>query len=428
MKSIFKIAIIITILTSVGFVTITAKTPPQKRITINTDSIVPLKNRWAIRTNIIDWVALLPNIGVEFDLSKYLYKNWSVGLSAKGNWTTPSFFPNNVFYDLSTVRLEFKRYNRTRMPNRDINWLARIFTWQKVNPNLERTWFLGPYIDFSKYNMKFSKTGHKGLAVGSGMTFGFGRSVYAYKNGVLDLELSASLGVVYTQFDSYTLNNKNNSYEYVEKGMSKFLPYPIISDIRLAFVYRFSTIKGKYKENSTIKSRFKELSRKIDAKRDSVRQIKRQHQIEDSLEHVAAQQAKDAEKIQKDSLNVKSGKASKRSKLIGKKKKDSAVSENMQPIGESRLVNETNNSTQVEADLTKEVKSTYKNSESKANKKDKSKKKRSKEDNDVVKENDTIVDKDEKADKKKSSRKKLKKKSLDIGKQSIDDNNDKEEK
>ena len=301
MKSFIKLSVLAILLMCIATTATYAQAKGGKRQTINPDSVLTLKNRWAFRTNAIDWIAMLPNVAVEFDLSKRLFNNWTVAISAKGNWTTPSIFPNNYFYDLTTVRLEFKRYNRTTLSNLDKDWWQRIFTWKKKNPTGDRVWFLGPYVDLSKYNMKFSDTGHRGKAIGAGLTFGFGRSLYKYKHGALDLELSASLGAVYTQFDTYTLSEKTNNYEYINRSVNKILPYPVISDIRLGFVYRFSTVKGKYRETSTIRERFSAIKTKNNNRRDSIRQERRAKEIEDSIAYAAAHPAQpEVEEVQGD--------------------------------------------------------------------------------------------------------------------------------
>lgn len=323
MKSFIKLSVLAILLMCIATTATYAQAKGGKRQTINPDSVLSLKNRWAFRTNAIDWIAMLPNVAVEFDLSKRLFNNWTVAISAKGNWTTPSIFPNNYFYDLTTVRLEFKRYNRTTLSNLDKDWWQRIFTWKKKNPTGDRVWFLGPYVDLSKYNMKFSDTGHRGKAIGAGLTFGFGRSLYKYKHGALDLELSASLGAVYTQFDTYTLSERTNNYEYIDRSVNKILPYPVISDIRLGFVYRFSTVNGKYIERSTIRERYKAIKTKNNNRRDSIRQERRAKEIEDSIAYAAAHPAQpEVEEVQGDSTDTHKTKGGKGifSKLFGKKK------------------------------------------------------------------------------------------------------------
>lgn len=347
MKTKTKTALILLMLMCIGMPCLHAQGMKKKQ-TLNPDSIIPLKHRLAFRTNVIDWAAMLPNVAVEFDLAPKLLSNnpWTVGVSAKGNWTTPSVLPNDFFYDITTVRLEFKHYNRTKNfpQGTEKTWLKRILTWYKEKPSLTRTWFIGPYADFTKYNLKFSSTGHKGIAFGGGVTFGYGRSLYKFKHGVLDLEASASLGLLYTQYDSYTLSRERNSYEYKEKDIAKFVPYPVISDIRLGFVYRFNSgnsIKDKYKNSSTFKDRVEAIKRSFKARRDSIQDKRRAKHIADSIAYAAAHpeealaaQAEADETLQSDTTaNDKAAKKAKRAGkrkgggLLGKRGKDKAAAD-----------------------------------------------------------------------------------------------------
>ena len=41
------------------------------------------KERWAFETNAMDWLLLLPNAKVEFDLSSSTDNRWVVGIGAK---------------------------------------------------------------------------------------------------------------------------------------------------------------------------------------------------------------------------------------------------------------------------------------------------------------------------------------------------------
>lgn len=347
MKTKTKTALILLMLMCIGMPCLHAQGMKKKQ-TLNPDSIIPLKHRLAFRTNVIDWAAMLPNVAVEFDLAPKLLSNnpWTVGVSAKGNWTTPSVLPNDFFYDITTVRLEFKHYNRTKNfpQGTEKTWLKRILTWYKEKPSLTRTWFIGPYADFTKYNLKFSSTGHKGIAFGGGVTFGYGRSLYKFKHGVLDLEASASLGLLYTQYDSYTLSRERNSYEYKEKDVAKFVPYPVISDIRLGFVYRFNSgnsIKDKYKNSSTFKDRVEAIKRSFKARRDSIQDKRRAKHIADSIAYAAAHpeealatQAEADKTLQSDTTaNDKAAKKAKRAGkrkgggLLGKRGKDKAAAD-----------------------------------------------------------------------------------------------------
>ena len=69
MKSFIKLSVLAILLMCIATTATYAQAKGGKRQTINPDSVLTLKNRWAFRTNAIDWIAMLPNVAVEFDLS-----------------------------------------------------------------------------------------------------------------------------------------------------------------------------------------------------------------------------------------------------------------------------------------------------------------------------------------------------------------------
>lgn len=48
--------------------------------------------RLSIRTNMVDWTLLVPNIGVEFDIKNENWNRWTVGLNLRNNWQTSHTF------------------------------------------------------------------------------------------------------------------------------------------------------------------------------------------------------------------------------------------------------------------------------------------------------------------------------------------------
>ena len=64
---------------------------------INEDSIVPFKDRWAFKTNAVDWLCILPNLTAEFDLGNSPYNRHTLSLGAKWNWnTSQNYKPSTV--------------------------------------------------------------------------------------------------------------------------------------------------------------------------------------------------------------------------------------------------------------------------------------------------------------------------------------------
>jgi len=140
---------------------------------------ISFKDRWGIKTNAVDWLLTIPNIGVEFDLGNY----WGV------------------------------------------------------------------YVNASSYNLKIGKEGKQGNAYGAGISVGYTAPLYGYRNNYIDLELGGSAGLLYTSYDVYTHDAESNCYPRIAdkcKG-GHIVPFPLITDLRVAFVYRFMSVGSKYK-------------------------------------------------------------------------------------------------------------------------------------------------------------------------------------
>lgn len=233
------------------------------------DSIVPFKDRISFRTNTIDWLLTMPNLGFEFDLSSSPYNRVTMSLSAKGNW--PNYhtsFPR-IVYDMNNFKLEVRKYGRTsaRYESKDEkrtfgDVLGDMLNLRVKNPNFWRAYYWGIYVDMGKYNLKFSETGRYGKYLGAGLTLGYGIPLYQYRNGALDLELGANIGAVYTVYNTYKFDENGVRINNEPKSIKKFVPYPVISELRVAFVYRFTSIKNKYKLFDTEK-----INRRIEKRR-----------------------------------------------------------------------------------------------------------------------------------------------------------------
>ena len=63
------------------------------------------------------------------------------------------------------------------------------------------------------------------------------------------MELGGSAGLLYTSYDVYTHDAESNCYPRIAdkcKG-GHIVPFPLITDLRVAFVYRFMSVGSKYK-------------------------------------------------------------------------------------------------------------------------------------------------------------------------------------
>ena len=149
-----------------------------------------------------------------------------------------------------------------------------VFTVKRFHPRYWRAYYWGVYADYANYNFKFGKRGMQGSALGLGVSGGFSIPLYGYRENFVDLELGASVGFVYTKYDAYRHDEESNCYPRLpEKSKGGHLvPFPVVSDLRVAFVYRFSTsVKNKYKliDYDKINART-EAKRQKQLRRDSI--------------------------------------------------------------------------------------------------------------------------------------------------------------
>ena len=222
--------------------------------------------RFSISTNAFDWLILLPNISVEYDIRPEEWNKWAVGFKLRGNWKTwnkNGFKPAQV-YNLIEGRFEVRNYFRTRLVNAENakyfpkpeGFFKKLLTNRRdsvvKHPNL--TYYRGGYVSFSKYSFRlFSATGHQGIAAQAGVLFGIVRPLYQFANGnSMDLDLGISGGICFTKADEYGYDRENNCYPVQKRNGWQLVPYPVINEARVAFVYRFgdgsNMITHKYRD------------------------------------------------------------------------------------------------------------------------------------------------------------------------------------
>ena len=220
----------------------------------------------------------------DFDLSRSIYNRMTIGLTAKWNWNTRHNYKPSVVFNVFEVRPEFRYYWRTTMkqPRDDDDttrrsvrqWLKEeVFTTGRVDPKYWRAYYIGGYVHGGKYSFKFGEEGRQGQMYGLGFTMGYGLPLYSYKSGSIDIELGASLGIELTKYDVFTHNPDGNYYTKVEsksRGLH-VVPYPVISELKVGFVYRVNSISNKYKRVDYVKQELKRQKREeAQLRRDSV--------------------------------------------------------------------------------------------------------------------------------------------------------------
>ncbi len=242
-------------------------------------------DRLAIRTNPITWTLQCPNIGFEYAVRPENWNRWTVGLNVMGRWKGSNTFVPSTVFNLNEIRFDFKNYWRERFVrgegvhalegNTDphVKWIDKLFSLRRKNfyneadpkhsyPYLKHpaiVFYRGIYGSFDKYSVKFGDMGYQGTAFSIGGTYGIIRTLHEYqRGGRLDLDLGLSAGWIYlAKCQEYSLNHVTNSYVKEANKDGKFIPFPVVTDLRLGLVYHFGKMplsqqyRWRYEADST---------------------------------------------------------------------------------------------------------------------------------------------------------------------------------
>ena len=254
-----------------------------------------LADRFALRTNSVDWLMLMPNITAEFDLGSKNHNHWSLGLGLRYNWQTTHDFKPAWVYNLAEVRGELRYYWHTQKINKDYNinphekeivtddtiytkkkYLGRLFSTRRYEPkHLNTTYYRGAYVSADKYSFLFGgKSGHQGTAVIAGFLYGIVKPLYEFKDGnTLDLDLGFNLGVCMTKYDKYYNDRESDCYPVLAHRDWRPVMFPLVSELRFAFIYRFGTypLTKKYRWKIDVDAKYREEQQAI---ADSIRKVK----------------------------------------------------------------------------------------------------------------------------------------------------------
>ena len=218
--------------------------------------------RLSVSTNVVDWVMQLPNISLEYELGSTTWNHWAVGVKVRGNWQNTHTYKPAQVYNFSEVRGEVRYYWRTRLyskedaqkrkdePNRkqylpfpkNTNILKKLFSCRRdtlKHPNT--TYYRGAYVAYNNFSLLIAKEGKQGSSVGAGFLYGIVKPLYQFKNGnALDMDLGISGGLYFTRYDKFEHNRESDCYHRLSTGAWHLSPIPMINELRLGLVYRFT--------------------------------------------------------------------------------------------------------------------------------------------------------------------------------------------
>ena len=225
---------------------VTVPVVPDGGRNVNTQFI----DRLSLKTNAFEWLLTIPNIGFEFDLKNSEFNNMSLGLTAKYNWNTYHKYAPPTVFNLLDVRPEFRYYYRTRpLSKGKTKWSVDRFLKERKNPRTWRAQYIGAYADYGSYTIKFGKKGYQGMVIGFGATAGYAVPMYEYKKGAVDVELGFSVGFQFAEKDVFVHSPDGYYYSSVADECKDlhFTPFPVVSELKVAFVWRHKSIKDKVK-------------------------------------------------------------------------------------------------------------------------------------------------------------------------------------
>ncbi|MBR5148304.1 MAG: DUF3575 domain-containing protein [Bacteroidaceae bacterium] len=240
----------------------------------------------SVSTNLIDWMLVVPNVGVEIPLSHPQYVNGSsLYLEGKASLNANRMYAPDMNYRLFSGKAEFRRHFRFGEQTHytingeytteegdvvylnildSLSWMIRATNkvagavstkkfWDKRRVNyvddLGRS-YVGVFAQYADYSMclplfDYSR-GRKGEAAIVGLSLGYQKPFHNFSNRFyLEWEMGGSLGCVVTEFDKY------NRVESEVTGQGKWF-YPLITDLHVSLVLRRHSVKDLYAKKKQV--------------------------------------------------------------------------------------------------------------------------------------------------------------------------------
>lgn len=197
---------------------------------------VNFRDRWAFKTNALEWILITPNIGVEFDLSNSVYNKWTLSAQVRWNGGSSQTFSPDFDYSIFDGKLEVRRYWRSKQ---------RLKKNNKI-PKFWRAYYWGVYAQYTDYTLYFKK-GYTGQCYSVGASIGWEVPLYTFRKGALDLDLGLSAGFIYGKYKKREI--QDGASVFVKERDWHFTPYPLPTEIRVGLVYRFQSIRNKYSKS-----------------------------------------------------------------------------------------------------------------------------------------------------------------------------------
>ena len=173
----------------------------------------------AVKANLLEWAAAVPNLSVMADLSARPWNRSVAGITVKYRWKTAETYVPSFLFQVFELRPEYRYY------------------WNRF--------YCGAYAAYDAFTVKLPSKpyGWQGNAWGTGASVGLEFPLYQFRKSALDLELGLSAGAHYTDYHGIAANEDGTGMDRSPEHTGKVLPYP---ELRLALVWRKTSIKDKY--------------------------------------------------------------------------------------------------------------------------------------------------------------------------------------
>lgn len=199
------------------------------------------KDRLTVGTNAFEWLLTVPNVRLELDLKPGPYNHSSALLGIRYNWNTYHQLPPYYVFNVFGVKGEYRYHFRFQQLEKGQK--AKLFSTYRKNPRPWIAYYVGAYGEYSSFSIKFSAQGRQGFQGGVGVSAGMELPLYQYKGGAIDLDLGFSAGVLAASYQLYSLNEAATAYVM---GGNRFIPLPMLTELRAVFNWRTYSVKDRY--------------------------------------------------------------------------------------------------------------------------------------------------------------------------------------
>ena len=179
----------------------------------------------------------------------FVFNTWQIRGEYRHYWRTFVFDDTLYIDNGSLIARHYNECDTTINPI--ISYISHIQRRYlngivKRNPRDWRAYYIGIYGEADRFTYLFQSNGHQGKGFGAGVTAGYTMPVYPFATGAsIDLDLGVSVGARMEEYDEFEYIDETHCYHYTGHSDRHLVPYPVLADAHVSFVYRFGSISRK---------------------------------------------------------------------------------------------------------------------------------------------------------------------------------------